>query len=93
MKTTEEIATKFSTAAADLINSHSREIEKLRDENDGKIVLRFNCSLSRGSIKTRLSFGVATKDEIDAQLDGDQLPLAGLETPAPKTRRSKKSSS
>ena len=88
MKTTEEIASKFSTAAADLISAHSREIEKIRDDTGGKITLRFSCLLTKGEMKTRLSFGVATKDEIGQQLDDDQLPLAGLEPL--KVRRRKK---
>jgi hypothetical protein len=89
MKTTQEIASKFSNAVGNLINNHSREIERIRDENDGKVNLRFSCLLTKDT--SRLSFGVATKDEITEKLDGDQLPSAGLETPPLKIRRQKRS--
>ena len=88
MKTTEEIAGKFSTAGADLISAHAREIERIRDDAGGKINLRFACLISKGSLKTRLSFGLTTKDEVDERLDGDQLPLNGLQEPL-KVRRKK----
>jgi hypothetical protein len=91
MKNLEEITDKFVNAARDLIEGHGGEIERLRDKNGGKITLRFSCAIEKGTLKTRPAFGLPTKDEVSAQLDGDQLPLDGLETPAPKPRRSKKS--
>ena len=87
MKSVEEIAEKFSLAATDLINAHAREIERIRDENANKVILRFACTIRDHAMKTRLSFGISTKDEIQNQLDGDQATLPGME----RTKRKKKS--
>ena len=87
MKSTEEIAEKLNAAAADLINSHGREIEKIRNESDGKIALRFHCAIKNGAMKTRLMFAaVAVKDQVENELDGQEL-LPGLETKSSRKRK------
>lgn len=86
MESVEEIAEKFSLAAADLINDYARDIEAIRDQSGGKITLRLSCVVHMHTIKTRLVFGVPTKDEVEEQLSGDQKTLPGLDV---KSKRKK----
>jgi hypothetical protein len=83
----EEIAEKTSIAVSDLINNHAREIERILDESEGKIRLRFHCAVKDHKMKVGLGFGSSIKDEINFPLDGDQVLLPGLETT--KSRRKK----
>jgi hypothetical protein len=83
----EEIAEKTSVAVSDLINNHAREIERILDESEGKIRLRFHCAVKDHKMKVALGFGSSIKDEINFPLDGDQVLLPGLETT--KSRRKK----
>jgi hypothetical protein len=83
----EEIAEKTSIAVSDLINNHAREIERILDESEGKIRLRFHCTVKDHKMKVGLGFGSSIKDEINFPLDGDQVLLPGLEST--KSRRKK----
>jgi hypothetical protein len=83
----EEIAEKTSIAVSDLINNHAREIERILDESEGKIRLRFHCAVKDHKMKVGLGFGSSIKDEINFPLDGDQVLLPGLEST--KSRRKK----
>jgi hypothetical protein len=83
----EEIAEKTSVAVSDLINNHAREIERILDESEGKIRLRFHCAVKDHKMKVGLGFGSSIKDEINFPLDGDQVLLPGLEST--KSRRKK----
>lgn len=86
MESIKEIAEKFSSAATDLINDYADEIQEVRGEHGGKITLRLSCVVHARTIKTKLTFGVPTKDEVEEQLDGDQKTLPGLDI---KSKRKK----